>query len=54
MVNRKVLVDWNLLDHYVQSIGMIKKKYALEHGLSLHDLLTREDILYIVEEENGK
>ena len=32
---------------------MIKKKYALEHGLSLHDLLTREDILYIVEDENG-
>jgi uncharacterized protein (TIGR00255 family) len=53
MVNRKVLVDWNLLDHYVQSIGMIKKKYALEHGLSLHDLLNREDILFIVEEEIG-
>ena len=53
IVNQKVLVDWNLLDHYIQSIGMIKKKYALEHGLSLNDLLTREDILYIVEEENG-
>ena len=53
VVNRKVLVDWNLLDHYVQSIGMIKKKYALEHGLSLQDLLTREDILYIVEDEIG-
>ena len=53
IVNRKVLVDWNLLDHYVQSISLIKKKYALEHGLSLHDLLTREDILYIVEEEIG-
>ena len=33
-------------------LGMIKKKYALEHGLSLHDLLTREDIIYIEEEEN--
>lgn len=52
-VNRKVLVDWKLLDHYVESISLIKKKYALEHGLSLHDLLTREDILYIVEEEIG-
>jgi uncharacterized protein (TIGR00255 family) len=53
IVNRKVLVDWNLLDHYIKSIGMIKKKYALEHGLSLHDLLSREDILHVEEEETG-
>jgi len=53
IVNRKVLVDWNLLDHYIASIGKIKKKYALEHGLSLHDLLSREDILHVEEEETG-
>ena len=26
MANRKVLVDWDLLDHYVQSIGKDKKE----------------------------
>ena len=34
-------------------LAKIKKKYALEHGLSLHDLLNREDIIHIVEEETG-
>lgn len=53
IVNRKVLVDWNLLDHYVKTIADIKQKYALEHGLSLQDLLSREDIIHIEEEETG-
>ncbi len=53
IVNRKVLVDWNLLDHYVQAIASIKQKYVLEHGLSLQDLLSREDIISIEEEETG-
>ncbi|WP_394233400.1 YicC/YloC family endoribonuclease [Niallia oryzisoli] len=53
IVNRKVMVDWNLLDHYVQTFADIKQKYVLEHGLSLQDLLSREDIIHIEEEESG-
>lgn len=50
IINQKVMVDWELLDHYVRSIEKIKQKYALEHGLSLQDLLSREDIIHIEEE----
>jgi uncharacterized protein (TIGR00255 family) len=53
IVSRKVLVDWELLDSYVQSIEKVKQKYALEHGLSLQDLLSREDIVHIEEEDTG-
>jgi uncharacterized protein (TIGR00255 family) len=53
MVQRKVLVDWDLLDHYVKSIEKIQQKYVLEHGLSLRDLLSNEDIIHIEETETG-
>lgn len=53
MVQRKVLVDWDLLDHYVKSIEKIQQKYVLEHGLSLQDLLSNEDIIHIEENETG-
>jgi uncharacterized protein (TIGR00255 family) len=53
IVNRSVQVDWQLLDHYVQSVTLIQQKYGLENSLSLHDLLTREDIIQIEEEEIG-
>ena len=53
IINRKVLVDWDLLDQYVQSIEKIKQKYAVEHGLSLQDLLTSEEIVHFEETETG-
>jgi len=53
IVNRTVLVDWNLLDHYVQTIAAIKQKYDFDTGLTLQDLLGREDIIHIEEEEAG-
>ncbi len=53
IVNRSVQVDWQLLDHYVQSVTQIQQKYGLENNLSLHDLLNREDIIQIEEEETG-
>jgi uncharacterized protein (TIGR00255 family) len=52
IVNRQVVIDWNLLDHYIQSIEKMKHKYALEHELSLPDLLSRDDIIHIEEEES--
>lgn len=53
IVSRKVMVDWELLENYVQTIEKIKRKYALEHGLSIQDLLSREDIVHIEEEDEG-
>lgn len=53
IVKRKVQVDWELLENYVQSISQIQQKYGIEEGLSLHDLLGREDIIHIEEEEIG-
>ncbi|MCQ6274037.1 YicC family protein [Bacillus sp. V3B] len=53
MVQRKVSVDWDLLDHYVKSIEKIQQKYVLEHGLSLQDLLSSEDIIHIEEDETS-
>lgn len=53
MMDRKVLVDWDLLDQYVDSIEKIKQKYALEHGLSLQDLLMNEEIVHFAEADTG-
>ncbi len=53
IVNRSVQVDWPLLESYVQSVTQIQQKYGLEKDLSLHDLLNREDIIHIEEEEIG-
>lgn len=53
IVKRKVQVDWELLENYVQSISQIQQRYGIKEGLSLHDLLGREDIIHIEEEEMG-
>ncbi|WP_338473245.1 YicC/YloC family endoribonuclease [Niallia sp. XMNu-256] len=53
LTDRKVLVDWNLLDQYVDSIERIKEKYGLDHGLSLQDLLMSEEIILFEETELG-
>ncbi|MFB9987578.1 YicC/YloC family endoribonuclease [Bacillus benzoevorans] len=53
IVNRKVQVDWELLENLVQSISQIQQRYGIKEGLSLHDLLGREDIIHIEEEETG-
>lgn len=52
IVNRKVRVDWELLDYYVQSIEQVKHKYGIEESLTLSELLNREDMIHI-EEESG-
>lgn len=53
IVNRRVEVDWGLLENYVQSISQIQQRYGIKEELSLHDLLSREDIIHIEEEEAG-
>lgn len=53
VVNRKVHIDWNLLDEYYQHILSIKQKYNLAEQISLHELVAREELLNI-EEEDGE
>ncbi len=53
MMDRKVLVDWDLLDQYVRSIEKIKQKYSLEDRFSLQDLLMSEEIIHFEEAETG-
>ena len=51
VINRKVHIDWNLLDEYYQSIVAIKEKYELLEHVSLHDLIQREELIGIDEQE---
>lgn len=56
VVNRKVQIDWSLLDQYYQYITSINQKYGLDQQISLNELITREEIISIEEsdEENGE
>jgi uncharacterized protein (TIGR00255 family) len=50
-VSRKVNVDWDLMDEYYQYIMQIKERYHLSDGPSITDLVSREDMLSIQEED---
>ncbi|MDF1506643.1 YicC family protein [Robertmurraya sp. DFI.2.37] len=52
-LSSNVVVDWPLLDKYVQSIKAIQNKYKLEDSFSLRDLLLREDLISIEEGHEG-
>ncbi len=56
VVNRKVQIDWNLLDDYYQYINAIKEKYGLNEQISLKELVNREELITIEEsdEENDE
>lgn len=56
VINRKVHIDWNLLDEYYQYITAIKEKYSLSEQVSLKELIEREEIITFEEsdEENGE
>jgi len=56
VVNRKVQIDWGLLDQYYQYITSINQKYGLDQQISLNELIAREEIISIEEsdEENGE
>lgn len=51
-IERKVQVDWTLLDQYYQSLIQMKERYGLESGLSVKDLVN-DEIISIVEKEAG-
>lgn len=49
----KVVVDWQLLEQYVQSIKAIQNKYEFAHAISLQDVLQRSDFISIDEDHGG-
>jgi uncharacterized protein (TIGR00255 family) len=51
IVNRSVHIDWQALDEYVQHISEIKNRYGISGEIQLHDLVNREEIIHIEEQE---
>lgn len=52
-LNRKVSVDWKLLDDYYHSLQQIQDKYSLSQQISIQDLLNRDEFIYIDEIDSG-
>jgi uncharacterized protein (TIGR00255 family) len=52
LATRQVQVDWALLDEYYQYITKIKERFAIEHGLSVHDFI-RDELISIEEKDAG-
>lgn len=52
-VSRKVLVDWKLIDEYYQFINQAREKYGIDTKITLHDLLNRNELIHIEENEVG-
>lgn len=50
-INRKVHIDWNLLDEYYQYLTTIKQKYGITQAITLKELVSREEIVSIEEQE---
>ncbi|MFS0590672.1 YicC/YloC family endoribonuclease [Cytobacillus horneckiae] len=49
---RRVSVDWELLDEYYHSLSQVKEKYHLASELSMRDLV-KEELISIVEVDEG-
>lgn len=52
-VSRKVLVDWKLIDEYYKFINQAREKYGIDTKITLHDLLNRNELIHIEENEVG-
>lgn len=52
-VERKVQVDWNLIEDYYLVIKQAQEKYGFAGNITLQDLLTRNELLHIEENEVG-
>lgn len=53
LTNRKLLVDWSLLEDYLQYIKEIQKRFQINESVSLKDILNRDEIFSIEEQESG-
>lgn len=51
MITRKIHVDWQLLDEYIETINQIKQKLGVEGTVTLQDLLNRSELIHIEENE---
>ncbi|WP_113929842.1 YicC/YloC family endoribonuclease [Bacillus sp. P14.5] len=56
LVHRKLKVDWQLADDYIQSIHTLKEKFSLKDEVRLQDILQRDELISIeeTEEENDE
>src|SRR5699024_6314052 len=52
LADKKVNVNWNLLDAYMLSLEKIKEKYNIHENISLSMLLQQESLFVIQEERN--
>lgn len=52
LARRKVKLDWELAEAYVSSIQELKGRLHIEGELTVHDLMTLEDIFQVEEEES--
>jgi len=49
LTDKAIVVDWDLMDHYIKTLTEMKEKYHLNDKLSFETMLAQEDILTIVE-----
>ncbi|PLR77579.1 YicC family protein [Bacillus sp. V3-13] len=52
IVNRKLHVDWKLLDQYYQYITKIKEQYGFDGQMLLADIISREGVLTLEEQQS--
>jgi len=52
LFEKQLLVDYQLLEKYIDVLGEIKQKYNVESAISLDHILRLPDIITIVEKEN--
>lgn len=53
LTNRKLSVDWNLLQEYLQYIKEIQDRFQIQEEVPLKDILKRDEIFSIEEQESG-
>jgi uncharacterized protein (TIGR00255 family) len=56
LFHKKLKVDWNLLDQYMEKLNQISERYRLEDSVTIKDIITLEEPFSIEEheEENRK
>ncbi|MFC0474791.1 YicC/YloC family endoribonuclease [Robertmurraya beringensis] len=53
LTTRKLLVDWSLIEDYLQNIKEIQERFQIKEGVSIKDILNRDEIFSIEEQESG-
>ncbi|SET84481.1 TIGR00255 family protein [Salinibacillus kushneri] len=51
LVNRKLHIDWPLLDQYIEKMELLKNRYHLSESVTIQDIVQLEDAFSIVEQE---